>query len=95
MACATPCRICQRLGVQKKPLFWCIEYDSHFAVRHNPTGEESPMGDGVDTLFREDGRALIPGTVGFIDEWERVLNSNASETFEAYFSHLPSRLLAN
>lgn len=39
-----------------------IEYSSFFAVRHNPSGDENPMGDGVDTLSDEDGKALVPGS---------------------------------
>lgn len=67
-------------------LFSVIEYSSFFAVRHNPTGEEHPMGDGVDSLFDEDGRALKPGTPGFVETWEHVLNTDQQTTLEAYFS---------
>ena len=40
-------------------LFTVIEYSSFFAVRHNPTGDEHPMGDGADTLFTEDGSGRV------------------------------------
>jgi len=66
-------------------LFDVIEYSSFFAVRHNPSGEEHPMGDGVDTLFTEDGTALSPGTPSFIETWADVLNSDQQTTLEAYF----------
>lgn len=66
-------------------LFSVIEYSSFFAVRHNPTGDEHPMGDGVDTLFDEDGHALSPGTPNFTATWEGVLNSDEQTTLEAYF----------
>jgi hypothetical protein len=66
-------------------LFSVIEYSSFFAVRHNPTGDEHPMGDGVDTLFDEHGKALTPGTPGFIESWEQALNADEQETLEAYF----------
>ena len=66
-------------------LFSVIEYSSFFAVQHNPTGEEHPMGDGVDTLFDEEGRALSPGTPGFIETWEKILNADEATTLEAYF----------
>lgn len=66
-------------------LFSVIEYSSFFAVRPNPTGDEHPMGDGVDTLFDEEGRALSPGTPGFIEAWEKELNEPDNETMEAYF----------
>ena len=69
-------------------LFSVIEYMSFFAVRHNPTGEEHPMGDGVDTLFDKDDHALSPGTEGFVEKWEEALNSPGNETMEAYFPHL-------
>jgi hypothetical protein len=65
--------------------FTVIEYSSFFAVRHNPTGDEHPMGDGVDTLFDEDGKALVPGTAGFIEAWEESLNVDEQSTVEAYF----------
>jgi hypothetical protein len=66
-------------------LFSVIEYSSFFAVRHNPSGNEHPMGDGVDTLFDEDGKALVPGSPGFIASWEYVLNADTQTTIEAYF----------
>ena len=66
-------------------LFSVIEYSSFFAVRHNPTGDEHPMGGGVDTLFNEDGHALSPGTPSFIKTWEDVLNADEQSTLEAYF----------
>jgi hypothetical protein len=65
--------------------FSVIEYSSFFAVRHNSTGDEHPMGDGVDTLFDEDGEALSPGTPDFVQAWEDVLNSDERSTLEAYF----------
>lgn len=68
--------------------FSVIEYSSFFAVRHNPTGEEHPMGDGVDTLFDADDHALSPGSEGFVETWEAVLNSNEDETLEAYFPEI-------
>lgn len=66
-------------------LFSVIEYSSFFAVRHNPTGDEHPMGDGVDTLFHEDDHALSPGTPSFTAKWEHVLNADEQSTLEAYF----------
>ena len=66
-------------------LFEVIEYSSFFAVRHIPSGEEHPMGDGVDTIFDEDGTALWPGTPGFIETWTEALNSDQQTTLEAYF----------
>ena len=66
-------------------LFTVIEYSSFFSVRHNPTGDEHSMGDGVDTLFDEEGRALSPGTPGFIETWEAILNTDKEITLKAYF----------
>ena len=66
-------------------LFSVVEYGSFFAVRHLPTGDEHPMGDGVDSLFDDDGHALCPGTPGFIETWEQVLNADEQSTLEAYF----------
>lgn len=68
-------------------LFSVIEYSSFFAVRHIPSGEEHPMGDGVDTLF-DDDTALVPGTPGFIESWEAELNADSAETLAAYFPQL-------
>ena len=44
-----------------------------------------PMDDGVDTLFDEDGKAMSPGTPGFIETWAESLNSDEQSTLEAYF----------
>lgn len=65
--------------------FSVIEYLSFFAVRHHPSGDEHPLGDGVDTLIDEDGRALVPGMPGFTEAWEAVLNADEAATLEAYF----------
>ena len=66
-------------------LFTVIEHFSFFAVRHNPSGNEHPMGDGVDALFDEDGQAMQPGSLGFIETWEATLNADQFTTMEAYF----------
>lgn len=66
-------------------LFTVVEYSSFFAVGHIPSGDEHPMGDGVDSLFDEDGHALSPGTPGFIETWEQVLNAAEQCTLEANF----------
>jgi hypothetical protein len=68
-----------------KHRFQVIEYSSFFAVHDTVTGEEHPMGDGVDTLFTATGKAKSPGSKGFIREWQKALNSSESETLEAYF----------
>lgn len=52
-------------------------------MRHNPSGDEHPLGDGVDTLFDEDGKALVPGTPGFVEAWEAALNADEQGTLEA------------
>ncbi len=69
----------------REKLFSVIEYSSFFAVRHNPSGDEHPMGDGVDTLFDVDGNALSPGDADFVETWERVLNENVWDTLGVYF----------
>jgi hypothetical protein len=68
-------------------LFAVIEHNSFFAVRHNPSRDERPMGDGVDTLFNEDGTAMSPGTEEFRKTWEEVLNADWQDTLAAYFPH--------
>jgi len=74
------------------PMFSVIEYSSFFAVRHNPSGDEHPMSDGVDALFDGEGQALVPGTSGFIETWADALNADEQETLEAYFpQHLEHR----
>lgn len=67
--------------------FSVIEYSSFFAIRHIASGDEHPMGDGVDTLFDEAGKALTPGTPGFVEIWEDVLNADTQTMMEAYFPH--------
>lgn len=69
----------------QQELFTVVEYSSFFAVRHNPSGDEHPMGDGVDSLFDDDGHALCPGMPDFIETWERVLNDDEDTTLESYF----------
>ncbi|MEZ5944903.1 MAG: hypothetical protein R3C18_26260 [Planctomycetaceae bacterium] len=66
-------------------LFTVVEYGSFFAVRHNPSGDEHPMGDGVDSLFDDDGHALSPGTPGFVEMWQVALNADEQNALEAYF----------
>jgi hypothetical protein len=66
-------------------LFTVLEYSSFFAVRHNPSGDEHPLGDGVDTLFDGDDKPLVPGTPGFVQEWEEILNAYGEDTLEWYF----------
>jgi hypothetical protein len=65
--------------------FIVVEYSSFFAVRDTHTGQEHPLGDGVDTLFDAEGNALIPGTPGFCEAWAEALNADEAETLEAYF----------
>lgn len=72
----------------KRRMFSVVEYSSFYAVRHNETGEEHPMGDGVDTLSDADGNTLSPGTDGFVAVWEEALNATPDETLEAYFPEL-------
>jgi hypothetical protein len=67
--------------------FTVIEYTSFFAVRDTQTGEERPMGDGVDVLFDADGNSISPGTEGFCEQWAEALNADQAETLAAYFPH--------
>lgn len=71
-------------------LFSVKEYFSFFAVRHNPSGEERCMGDGVDSLFDSEGESLKPGTPGFVEAWEDSLNADTTSVMEAYFPELVS-----
>jgi len=68
-----------------KRTFTVVEYGSHYSVRHNRSGREAVMGDGVDVVFDKDGHALSPGTEKFRRQWQRDLNASAEETMEAYF----------
>lgn len=67
-----------------------IEYSSGYSLKHIKTDKERWLGDGVDTLFEPNGRALIPGTERFRLMWERSLNVNPAETLESYFPELYS-----
>src|SRR5437764_918591 len=55
--------------------FQVIEYSSFFAVRDTQTGQERPMGDGVDVLFDGDGTTISVGTPGFCEQWAGALNA--------------------
>lgn len=68
--------------------FSVIEYSSFYAIRHNETGEEHPMGDGVDTVFDEDDHAIWAGDPRLIPMWEAMLNEDEDETLACYFPHL-------
>lgn len=70
-----------------RPMFTVIEYSSFFAVRHNASGTEAPMGDGVDSLFDGD-QPLSPASEGFLEAWQEALNLDCDETMEAYFPDL-------
>ena len=73
------------MGKPRK-LFTVIEYDSYYAVRHNPSGDEHPMSDGVDSLFTpKTDKAMRPGSEYFRRTWERALNTDPDGTLEAYF----------
>lgn len=65
--------------------FQVVEYTSFFAVRDTVSGQERPMGDGVDTIFDGDGKMILPGTPGFCDLWAEALNGDEAETLAAYF----------
>ena len=69
----------------QKEMFSVIEYGAGFAIRHNPSGEEIWLSDGVDCIFDEAGDAYPPGTVGFTDLWAESFNADTGETLEAYF----------
>lgn len=66
--------------------FRVFEYSSGYTVRYGKA--EHWLGDGVDTLFDRNGRALTPGTERFRLTWEKALNANPDETMEAYFPEL-------
>jgi hypothetical protein len=55
---------------------------------HMQTGEERPLGDGVDTLFDADEMPISPGTPCFCQAWAEALNADECETLEAYFPEL-------
>jgi len=65
--------------------FQVIEYVSLFASHDTQTGQERPMGDGVDTLFDADGTPISLGSDGFCERWAEALNADEQETLAAYF----------
>ncbi len=68
-------------------LFTVIEYSSGFAVRHNPTGQERWMSDGVGIEFGTEDAPLTVGMPGFCDAWTKSANEDG-DTLEAYFPEL-------
>jgi len=66
--------------------FQVIEYVSHFAIHDTQTGQDRPLGDGVDTLFDDEGTPISPGTPRFCQRWAEALNTDESETLAAFFS---------
>lgn len=73
-----------------KPVFRVNEHSSGFEVEHVATGQTHWMGDGVDTLSSDDGQPWKPGTPGFREAWECLLNEDASTIYEAFFPDLDS-----
>jgi hypothetical protein len=71
-----------------KPVFRVNERSDGFEVKHVPKGQTHWMGDGVDTLSSEDGQAWKPGTPGFCEAWEFILNEDAATTYEGCFPDL-------
>jgi hypothetical protein len=71
--------------------FLVVEYASFFAVRDTVTGQERPMGDGLDTLFDAEGTPISPGTAGFCESWAEALNADETETLVAYFPEQAAR----
>lgn len=68
--------------------FTVIEYSSGFAIRHNATGREHWLSDGVDVLFDSEDRAISPGTPGFAELWTDGMNKEAETVLEVYFPDL-------
>ncbi len=81
-------RYAERHIARLERIFHVVEYSSFYAVRHVPTGTESPMGDGVDTLFTDDGAPYVSGTPELVEAWEDMLNGDVLDTYEAYFPDL-------
>ena len=71
--------------MKKYGRFTVVEFNSGYAVRDRKTREEHWMSDGVGALTTGTGKALRPGSEYFRRTWTRALNSNQSETLEAYF----------
>jgi len=71
-----------------RPVFRVDEYSSGFEVEHIPTGQSHWMSDGVDALSSDDGQSWKPGTPGFREAWEHILNEDASTTYDSYFPDL-------
>jgi hypothetical protein len=69
-------------------LFSVVEYSSGFAVRHNPTGREHWMSDGVDAIFDDNDEPISPGSPGFCEKWAEFLNAAEDDTLAAYFPDL-------
>lgn len=66
--------------------FQVVEYSSFYAVRDRETGQEHPMGDGVDTLSKTRTRKMMRcGSEYFRKAWQRALNENPIDTLCAYF----------
>jgi hypothetical protein len=72
------------IGNPPRRRFKVIEHMDGYAVYDTVSGKDHWMSDGVDAVFTRSGRAMSPGTAGFIEAWERDLNSSPSETAEAY-----------
>jgi hypothetical protein len=76
-----------RAKVRQAPkLFTVKEYFNHYACRHEPSGDEHPMGDGVDSVPKnDDGEFYCAGDPELLAAWERMLNADPDTVMEAYF----------
>lgn len=72
--------------------FSVIEYSSFYAIRHNATGKEQSLGDGVDALTiyndNDEPESIHAGDPRLIPLWEKCLNDDEEEMLALYFPEL-------
>lgn len=74
---------------QPTKAFTVVEYHTGFALRHNPTGHESWLGDGVDAFLSNNGDALHPGTPDFLETWQGIFDEiGEDELLDVYFPYM-------
>lgn len=64
-----------------------IRRGQYFYIRHNVTGQERFVGNGINVIFdAATNQPVSPDDERFIEMWEDDLNGHAGEIWEDYFS---------
>jgi hypothetical protein len=73
--------------VKRHLTFSVVRYGQYFRIRHNATGQEMFVGNGINVIFdAATNQPVSPNDEHFIEMWENDLNEHAGEIWEDFFS---------